>query len=205
MSTQNIRRASTESYDPKQRFVGGVMLVFIMLLIYSTLKIVLGFSSAPDFEIGDALQSEALQSQTIVEGFDGDAIQNITNIDSPENKKLSHRLPKEFVFLSLNGKAMQPDKLAELKDESIPSNDLYTKTYSEGKWYVQAASFKNKSDAEDLAQKIQDKNIASKAYIVLRSGWYAVRLPPQEERGLAKQQDRQLRRKLSLKPMIKKI
>jgi len=205
MSVQNIRRASTESYDPKQRFVGGVMLVLIMLFIYSTLKIVLGFSSAPDFEIGEALQSETLQSEASVEGSDEGTLHNVTNVQSPQNRNVSHRIPTGFVFLSLSGKPMQPDKVAGLDNNSIPPNDLYTKTYSDGKWYVQAASFKSKSDALDLAQKIQDKNIASKAYIVLRNGWYAVRLSPQEERGLAKQQDRQLRRKLHLKPMIKQI
>jgi len=200
MSVQNIRRANTDSYDPKQRFVGGVMLVLIMLFIYSTLKIVLGFSSAPNFEIGEALQSEST-----VEGSDEGTLYNVTNVQSPQTSKVYHRLPTGFVFLSLSGKAMQPDNVAELDDESIPANDLYTKTYNDGKWYVQAASFKSKSDAENLAEKIQTKNIASKAYIVRRNGWYAVRLPPQEERGLAKQQDRQLRRKLHLKPMIKKI
>ncbi len=201
MSVQNIRRANTESYDPKQRFVGGVMLVLIMLFIYSTLKIVLGFSSTPNFEIGEALQSES----TVVEGSDEATLYNVTNVQSPQTPKVYHRLPTGFVFLSLSGKTMQPDNVAELDDESIPANDLYTKTYNDGKWYVQAASFRSKSDAQNLAEQIQTKNIASKAYIVLRNGWYAVRLSPQDERGLAKQQDRQLRRKLHLKPMIKKI
>ncbi len=205
MSVQNIRRSNTDSYDPKQRFVGGVMLVLIMLFIYSTLKIVLGFSSAPEFEIGKALQSEALQSEATVEGSDEGTLHNVTNVQSPQNKNVSQRLPTGFIFLSLSGKPMQPDKVAGLEDETIPPDDLYTKTYSDGKWYVQAASFRSKSDAENLAQKIRDEDIASKAYIVLRNGWYAVRLSPQEERGLAKQQDRQLRRKLHLKPMIKKI
>jgi hypothetical protein len=199
MSAQNIRRTNTEPYDPKQRFVGGVVLVLIMLFIYSTLKIVLGFTSASEFQI-----AEALQSETTVAGSNEGTLNNPGDLDLPENQEVYHRLPTGFVFLSLSGKPMQPDNVTEV-DNSIPANDLYTKTYSDGKWYVQAASFRSKSDAEDLVQKIQNQNIASKAYILLRNGWYAVRLPPQEERGLAKQQDRQLRRKLYLKPMIKQI
>ena len=43
---QNIRRSITESYDPKQRVVGAIVLFLLMLLLYLILKIILGISSS---------------------------------------------------------------------------------------------------------------------------------------------------------------
>ncbi len=193
----NIRRTVTEPYDPKQRIVGGVVLFLLVLLIYSILKLLLGFSSVPEGEyvlsapLKDELPSEAAppdnQTQT------PQLLPTANNTPAPR-KTTYHRLPQEFVFLDLNGDPMQPE------------NNLMDPFAQPGKWYVQAASFKSETGAQRLAQKIKAKNIASEAHVVRTSnGWYAVRLPPQTDHGMAKQQYRKLRRLLYLEPVIRKI
>jgi cell division protein FtsN len=191
-SHHNIRRTMTITYDPKQRFIGGIVLFLIMLLIYSTLKIVLGFSGAPkEFKISAPLEIEKIAAQ---EGAETAMSRNT----SSRNSRNPVRLPSGFVFLDLDGKPMQPEVYQE-----EPLVDPF-EVVGEERWYVQAASFRDKDKAEGLAQKIKNKNIASQVYVTLKGEWYAVRLSPESERRIAKQQVRQLRR-LHTKGIIKKL
>jgi len=202
MPQYNIRRTATsDSYEPKQRIVGGVVLFLIMLFIYSTLKLVLGFSSAPEkFEIDAPLDIERIV--TIEEQGSPISLNAPPTTPSTTPLQLSrnqYRLPGGFVFLDLNGKPMQP----EVYQEKPQDNPFDT---NEEKWYVQAASFKDKDKAETFAQKIKDKNIASQAYIIPKNnGWYAIQLPPQSDHDSARQQNRQLYRSLRQKGIIRKL
>jgi len=192
-SHHNIRRTITITYDPKQRFVGGIVLFLIMLLIYSTLKIVLGFSGAPkEFKISAPLDIEKIAA---LEGSETAMSRNTSSRDF----QTSARLPSGFVFLDLDGKPMQP----EVYQEEEPLADPF-EMVGEEKWYVQAASFRDKDKADEFAQKIKNNNIASKVYVTLKGEWYAVRLSPENERRIARQQVRQLRR-LGTKAIIKRL
>jgi cell division protein FtsN len=198
MHTRNIRRANVDTYDPKQRVVGGIVLFLIMLLIYSTLKIVLGFSSAPKgYVLEPAKQDEELDSTTTASTGTNNNRTNQT-VSSLTNK----RLPTGFVFLDLDGNALQPETYQNVFNS--PS-DLYASTGGEEKWYVQAASFQSEERAQSFAQQIQDKNIAPEVYVVPNGRWFAVRLAPENDRNVAKQQYYKLRRSLHVKPAIKKI
>lgn len=192
-SHHNIRRTITIAYDPKQRVVGGVVLFLIMLLVYSTLKIVLGFSGAPkEFKISAPLEIEKIAT------LEGSA-NVISHNTSSQDSQTSVRLPSGFVFLDLDGNPMQPEEY----QEETPSIDPF-EIVGEDKWYVQAASFRDKDKAEEFAQRIKNNNIASKVYVTLKGEWYAVRLSPESERRIAKQQVRRLRR-LGTKGIIKKL
>ncbi|RKZ37462.1 MAG: hypothetical protein DRQ49_12550 [Gammaproteobacteria bacterium] len=200
MPQYNIRRtATTESYEPKQRIVGGVVLFLIMLLIYSSLKLVLGFSSAPTkFEIDAPLDIERIV--TVEEQGSPISIAPMTSTTPVQlSQNQYQRLPGGFVFLDLNGKPMEP----EVYQEPPQGNPFDT---NEEKWYVQAASFRDQEKAQIFVQKIKDKNIASQAYIIpSKNGWYGIRLPPQSDRDSARQQNQQLRRLLGARGMIKKL
>ncbi len=189
-SHHNLRRTIT--YDPKQRFIGGIVLFLIMLLIYSTLKIVLGFSGAPkEFKISAPLEIEKIAAQ---EGSETAMPRKTSSRDS----RNPVRLPSGFVFLDLDGNPMQPEVYQE--EPLVDPFDMV----GEEKWYVQAASFRDRDKAEEFAQQIKNNNIASQVYVTLKGKWYAVRLSPENERRIAKQQVRQLRR-LGTKGIIKKL
>jgi cell division protein FtsN len=191
-SHHNLRRTITITYDPKQRFIGGIVLFLIMLLIYSTLKIVLGFSGAPkEFKISAPLEIEKIAAQ---EGSETAMPRKTSSRDS----RNPVRLPSGFVFLDLDGNPMQPEVYQE---ESLV--DPF-EIVGEKKWYVQAASFRDRDKAEEFAQQIKNNNIASQVYVTLKGKWYAVRLSPENERRIAQQQVRQLRR-LGTKAIIKKL
>jgi hypothetical protein len=197
----NIRRSATEAYDPKQRIVGGVVLFLLVLLIYSILKLLLGFSSVPEGEyvLSAPLKDEELPSEAAAQPDTQTQTPQFlptaaNNTPAPKKTTTYPHLPQEFVFLNLNGDPMQPE------------NRLREPFAQAGKWYVQAASFKSETGAQRLAQKIRAKNIASETHIIRTSnGWYAVRLSPQNDHGMAKQQYRKLRRLLYLEPVIRKI
>jgi hypothetical protein len=201
MPPRNIRRPITEHYDPKQRIVGGIVLFLLMLLIYSLLKLVLGFSYVPEgrFEIGAPLTAEILNSSSgtaqtpTLPSTDG------TMASAPKH----YPLPSGFVFLDLQGNPMEKEVYQTTK--SAESTEIYTAS-GEERWYVQAASFRDEDLAQRLVQKIKDNHIADDAHIIQSSnGWYAVRLPPQSEQQMVRQQYQQLRDVLRINGMIKKL
>ncbi len=193
-----VRRANADTYDPKQRIVGGITLFLIMLLIYSTLKLVLGLASVPKgYVLEPAKQDEELDSITL-------ASTSTTNnkIHQVRTSVTHKRLPASFVFLDLDGNAMQPENYQNVFNS--PS-DLYTANGGETKWYIQAAAFRSEERAQSFAQQIQDKNIAPEVYIIPIGKWFVVRLAPEIDRNIVKQQARELRRSLHVRPAIKKI
>ncbi|MCK5524311.1 MAG: SPOR domain-containing protein [Thiomargarita sp.] len=211
MPLPNTRRTATEIYEPKQRITGGIVLLLIMLLIYSILKIVLGFSSAPEnFRIAAPLDIERINiieapltpipsSNTTPKPTPKPA----TTIIPSQQPQVQYRLPSKFVFLDLNTNPMQQ----ELYQEEEPAEP---KQEGEKKWYVQAATFKTEEQAENLVQQIKNENIASEAEIVPSTNkngtkWYIVRLPPQSDRGEAREQNKQLRRRLRIRGAIRKL
>jgi cell division protein FtsN len=203
MSVQNTRRLMTETYDPKQRIVGGIVLILIVLFIYSILKLVLGISSAGGgkFEIGEELREEPREvTETASTNSPGEA--NHSGSGRPINPVI--RLPKAFVFLNINGDPLQKEFLWQ----TITSNgkEISAKSTEDKNWYVQAASFRDEERANQLAQKIKDKNIASEVVVVKSgNGWYTVRLPPQADRDSAEKQRKQLNSQLRLKSEVKKV
>jgi hypothetical protein len=112
MSTLN-RRISPETYDPKQRVVGGIVLFLIMLLIYSLLKLLLGVSSASDaaYALREALPDEVLSGQ----GMTGSPA--LTTGAAQQNTKA---LPSGFVFLDVDGKPMLGLGQAMEDDRYVP-------------------------------------------------------------------------------------
>ena len=201
MPPRNVRRPITEHYDPKQRIVGGIVLFLLMLLIYSLLKLVLGFSYVPEgrFEIGAPLTAEILSSANGLNKTPTLAATD-SSIASPQ---INYPLPSKFVFLDLKGNPMQK----EVYQAATPteSAEVYTNS-GEDKWYVQAASFRDEALAQNLVQKIKDNHIATEAHIVQSdNGWYAVRLPPQSEQEKVRQQHQQLRDILRINGIIKKL
>ncbi len=212
MPLLNTRRTATEIYDPKQRITGGIVLFMIILLIYSILKIVLGFSSAPEnFRIAAPLDIERINiieaPLTPIPSSNStppkQTPKQATTIIPSQQPQVQYRLPSKFVFLDLNTNPMQQEFYQEKEPAEL-------KQEGEKKWYVQAATLKTEEQAESLVQQIKDENIASEAEIVPwtnknGSKWYIVRLPPQGDRGQARQQNKQLRRRLRIKGAIKKI
>jgi cell division septation protein DedD len=214
MPLPNTRRTATEIYEPKQRITGGIVLFLIMLLIYSILKIVLGFSSAPEnFRIAAPLDIERINiieapltpipsSNTIA--TPKQTPKQATTIIPSQPPQVEYRLPSKFVFLDLNTNPMQQEFYQEEEKPVEPKQE------GEKKWYVQAATFKTEEQAENLVQQIKDKNIASEAEIVLSTNkngtkWYIVRLPPQSDHGEAREQNKQLRRRLRIRGAIRKL
>ena len=203
MPPRNIRRPIAEHYDPKQRIVGGIVLFLLMLLIYSLLKLVLGFSSVPEgrFEIGAPLTAEILNGSSAT-----DKTQTLPSTDGAIAASTSQRypLPSGFVFLDLQGNPMEKE-VYQTPKPTESTEKIYT-TSGEEQWYVQAASFQDEDRAQRLVQKIKAHHIADDAHIIQSdNGWYAVRLPPQSEQQMVKQQYQQLKRILGIKGMIKKL
>ena len=195
--SQNIRRLVPDSYDPKQRLVGGVVLFLIMMLIYSLLKLVLGFSPTPKgkFGLGAPL---------------GDEITNLSTMENGEGHSNNHirpslrpsviLLPQSFVFLDIQGKPMQKESY-----QTINSSESEAKVEGKG-WYVQVASFRDESQAQSLAEKIKEKQISPKVDILKSGSWYKVILPSQIDRNIAEQQRKQLRSGLRINnAIIKKV
>ncbi|MDM8558711.1 SPOR domain-containing protein [Candidatus Parabeggiatoa sp. HSG14] len=196
----NIRRSITESYDPKQRIVGGVVLFLLMLFIYSLLKLVLGFSSDID--------TSPLPPLTSQKSGELDGNNSLLDEAVHPQKKLTlnqrRLLPRGFVFLDLKGKPMHPE-LPVPNEE--PEKPTIFESNGEERWFVQAASLKTEDQAQRLVQRIKNKGIAEEVHIIQTSDkkWYVVRLSPQNKYSIAKQQYRQLRTSLRVKGMIKKI
>lgn len=199
MTLPNIRRNTAEAhhYDPKQRIVGGIVLVLIMLLIYYILKLLLGYApSAPGkYALHDPLPDEVTAEELRTANTRAAAAivpSNTTN--SPTNnpaaqvtsraapvEKSNVLLPVGFVFLDINGKPMQhevnplPDSASstpakpEVPVEETPPSDGK-------KWAIQVASFNDDKRAQAFVQKLKDKEIS--AEVVKVGKQYTVRLTP---------------------------
>jgi hypothetical protein len=204
MQIHNVRKSAvTESYEPKQRIVGGIVLSLIMLLIYSILKLLLGFSSAP---AGEYILSKPLRDEVSTNMIGTATISGNAKL----SRRTSYQLPKKFVFIDLNGNPMQPENFSipksKSKSKALSVAGIYNSVDNQGKWYVQAASFKQAQRARRLVQKIKNKKIADTAHIIeTNSGWYIVRLSPQNDEKVARQQNRDLRSKLRLKGIVKQV
>ncbi len=205
MSLHNIRRhhhIAAEQYDPKQRVVGGIVLFLMMLLIYVILKMLLGISAPDKFAIDKALEFEnfsIVSSKNVLNDAD------YTNVieTSKLSQKISAIIPRKFVFLDLSGKSIQPEDTNKMTSFAS-SDNIYAPT-GEDRWYVQVASFKDRSRAQRLVDKIKEKNIATEVHIIATGNWLAVRLSPKNERSIAQQQKNKLRRVLGVRPTINKI
>ncbi len=200
MPLRNVRRhnISTEQYDPRQRLVGGIVLFLMMLLIYGILKLLLGLSAPEKFAIDKVLEFEhfsIVSSENVPDTPD-------TIVNSRVAKTFKTMIPEKFVFLDLSGNAMGLEEI--IVTPPISTDNPYS-SIGEERWYVQVASFKDRSRAQDLAKQIKDNNISSEVHIIPTGSWFAVRLPPQTDYNTAKNQKKLLRRTLAVKPKINKI
>lgn len=200
MTLPNIRRNATEAhhYDPKQRLVGGIVLILIMLLIYYILKLLLGYapSAQGKYALHDPLPDEITAEEIRVanNARTTAAIVPPINTTMPANnpaaqvtsraapvEKSNVLLPVGFVFLDINGKPMQheinplPDSVSntpakpEVPVEETPPSDGK-------KWAIQVASFNDDKRAQGFVQKLKDKNISSE--VVKAGRQHTVRLTP---------------------------
>ncbi len=199
--SENIRRRSTvEQYDPKQRVVGALVLFVIIFLIYGFLKIMLGFSVPEDFTIDAPLDIErAAASANTKEGIS-------TSGSSSYAPSIQKRpLPVGFVFLDLDGKPLQ--KEIYQTPPPVVNNKIFESNGTE-RWYVQVASFGQKSAAQKLSNEIKSKQVVSEVYIIRSTNsngytYYAVKLPPHNNRSEAKQQMKRLVRSVKgIKPRV---
>jgi len=232
MALRNTRRSVTEAYDPEQRIIGGIVLFILMLLIYSILKLVLGFSEVPQ---GKFILDPSLDKLT-------------KSSLSGEQSQLYH-MPTKFVFLDLSGvpdeeellkvelqpqiqqsqiqqsqiqqsqiqqsQIQQPQIQSQIQPQIQPQAQSPAQTQVEdycaiaqGKeqWYVQAASFKEEERAQRLVEKIKEQNIAKAGCIgQAPNGWYIVRLPVQSKRSIAQEQYKQLHLLLRVKGAVRKV
>lgn len=217
---QNIRRSISDSYDPKQRIVGGIVLFLLMLLLYLVLKIILGISSSLH-DNSYILREQIFEEPTLSDIYEETTDKQKTDVPSvpvsnstdsvntgTENNssavkvpnKPNRLLPGGFVFLDIKGNPMQTETYQTT--EQGPQKTEPTPT--EGtRWVVQAGSF----FAEDRAQRMVEelKGIGVNSEIVKIDKWFTVRLIPQRDRREAEQQLRQLRQTKNIKGLIKKI
>ncbi len=178
MTSPNIRISSAEHYDPKQRFVGGIVLFVLMLLLYAILKAVLGISSTG---AAYALPARLPDEMPAAQG----------NSHALPNNGLRQNEPPypmfdKFVFLGLDGRPMEsPDFL--YKKVNVGAKD--------GKWYVQVASFRQRARADNQAAMLAANGLragVSKAVVNGRK-WYVVKLASQPTRKAAKEQQKRLK------------
>jgi len=221
MALHNVRRSSNnatmESYDPKQRLVGGIVLFLIILLIYSILKLVLGISSASADKFG--LNTPIGEEISALEAAENNTVSG-SNPNSPPITTTTARrpsrilLPQSFVFLDLSGNPLQKEtyQSVTLNNNPATSNvnvstpDQYAATEEGKSWFVQVASFREEDRAQKLAQQIKDKEIVTDVNIVKSSsGWFMVRLPPETDRNTVEQQRKQLNSALRLRAEVRKL
>ncbi|MCK5877897.1 MAG: SPOR domain-containing protein, partial [Candidatus Marithrix sp.] len=206
MPSRNIRRThniSAEQYDLKQRIVGGIVLFLMVLIIYGVLKLLLVFSTPDDFEINNVLEFKNFDIENVTNSNDMVSLSDSGN--KPQANKVnpifSANIPDKFVFLDLRGNTTQLENTSTAS-KAVPSN-LYS-SIGEERWYVQVASFKDRSRAQRLVNQIKANNIASEVHIIPTGKWFAVRLPPQADRNTAQQQKNRLRRVLKVRPKVTK-
>lgn len=197
MTQVNIRHSLSEIYDPKQRAVGAIVLILLMILLYALLKALLGISGGTAYALRAPLPDEIKTSS-----------QPSDNNDI--NAKFKYPLINRFVFLDLNGKPMSSstETTAETmddEDDEENSDKDKTKKASKGdkKWYVQVASGKDKERAQKLANELTEKKLPAE---VVKSGeWYRIQLKPQETEEAAKQQLKLLKKEKGLKGQLRKV
>lgn len=225
MALHNVRRSSNnatmESYDPKQRLVGGIVLFLIILLIYSILKLVLGISSASagkfglNTPIGEEISALEAAENNTVSGSNPNSPPITTTTARRSNRIL---LPQSFVFLDLSGNPLQKEtyQSVTLNNNPATSNvnvnvnvstpDQYANVGGDKSWFVQVASFREEDRAQKLVQQIKDKEIVTEVNIVKSSsGWFMVRLPPETDRDTVEQQRKQINSALRLKAEVRKL
>ncbi len=192
MAMMTSQTRQTETYDPRQRLVGGVILVVLMLLLYAVLKAVLGISSSGAAHV---LTRALEQNEEVMLRHGGATTGEIQQArgDSPQ-----YPIIEGFVFLGLDGNPLRPGEHPRLTNVSMPGEPA-----GETRWVVQAGSFKERERAERFVEQLGDKDIQAG---IFRSGdWYAVRMPPQTNRRVAEQQLLELRQKTRQKGMILKL
>jgi cell division septation protein DedD len=197
MTQPNIRHSPSEIYDPKQRAVGAIVLILLMILLYALLKALLGISGGTEYALRAPLPDEI---KTNVQPSDSTDI----------NAQFKYPLINRFVFLDLNGKPMSSsaEAAAETMDdeddeENTKENNTKKTEKGDKKWYVQVASGKDKDRAEKLANELTEKKLPAE---VIKSGeWYRIQLKPQETEEDAKQQLKLLKKEKGLKGQIRKV
>lgn len=195
MAQANIRPQS-ETYDPKQRAVGAVVLLLLMVLLYALLKALLGISGGTAYALRAPLPDE-VKSNT----------QPADN-NAEGHSRFQYPLINKFVFLDLNGKPMSSNietTAATMDDEDDENLDEKPtpKKPEKGLWYVQVASGKDKERAEKLANELTEKQLPAE---VIKAGeWYKIRLKPQETKEAAEQQLKQLKKEKAIKGQLRKV
>ena len=221
----------TEPYDPKQRLVGAVVLFIIILIIYGILKLLLGMSdgkfvipSEPETIIieenrnqnqqYDSAHNYVLPQQFVFLDLNGKPLQDeFYEIEVEETPAKSQN---KFHISNNNEELEEPESppigVTEEKSSLITTNspkpvlDICAFNTNEKQWYVQAASFKLKKNAQRLVQKIIDAKIALEGCIIKsRNGWYVVHLPPETDYYIVQSQLEQLFHLLHLKGLIRKL
>jgi cell division septation protein DedD len=197
MAQANIRHSQSETYDPKQRAVGAIVLILLMILLYALLKALLGISGGTAYALRAPLPDEVKNNAQTAD--------NTTDA----NSKFKYPLINKFVFLDLNGKPMSSNSettAATMDDEDDDENseeEQTTKKPEKGSWYVQVASGKDKERAEKLANELTEKKLPAE---VIKSGeWYRIQLKPQETKEAAEQQLKQLKKEKSIKGQLRKV
>ncbi len=201
MAAFYTRRAPQETQDPKQRIVGGIVLSLIIFLIYGFLKLLAGFSATEggSYALPEALSDEVeMNAENITENdnpnalvLQGDGEELPTTVAAPRRP-----LPSGFVFLDIKGNPMQ--------EEIFQPDDVYVADNTNKKWVVQVASFKERSRAQALVDKLKTRDFS--ASITSSGRWFVVRLKPQGNRSSAQNQRTQLRNKLNIRrTLIKKL
>ena len=214
---QNFYQPVTKPYDPKQRLVGAIVLLFIIFILYGIFKLLLGIEGGKF-----VMPSEP---ETI--------ITTANNWQDNQNAiYVTYRLPQRFIFLGLNGnplqeKLYQEEKVTEKQsfhkkiEPDIVTNqssvfvstkapelslDICEINRGETQWYVQAASFKNEINAQRLVQQIKIAKIAPTACIIhTKNRWYLVHLPLETDYYIIQYQHEQLYKLLNLKGLIRKL
>jgi hypothetical protein len=196
MTQANVRHSPSEIYDPKQRAVGAIVLILLMILLYALLKTLLGISGGTAYALRAPLPDEVKNNTQPTD---------ITDV----NAKFKYPLINRFVFLDLNGKPMSSstettaETMDDEDDEEMPKENKTQKTNQEDKkWYVQVASGKDKERAEKLANELTEKKLPAE---VVKSGeWYRIQLKPETEE-IAKQQLKLLKKEKGLKGQLRKV
>lgn len=179
MSSHN----QAEEYNPKQRIVGGLVLVLLVMLLYIILKAILGISSTgPAYALRAPLPDEVMQKTSS------------PGIDEPPKNTAKFPIISSFVFLDINGEVLKEGMSAS---QYVPLNDdqISFEATGEERWFIQVASLKDGEAAQELAKKLANNGYSA---IVIKSGhWNAVRLEPRSNRAEVLGELKRLRREAS--------
>jgi hypothetical protein len=179
--------SNDHSFDPKERAIGGVVLVILMLLFYLLLKAVLGFSGTG---------REAALSDPFPDGaqnMGSSPAMTAAKRKAGKEVKLKYPLLERFVFLDITGKPMGKEGSSALSAFNADADDASTNEMDGSKnWIVQVASFKKRDRAEKLVEKLRGKDM--EATITQSDEWFVVKLEPEKDKAVAQQNLRALRR-----------